>query len=218
MNEGLATRVASLAESLRGASALGLRFASDRFDRERYALVGSVALELLAIASGNGVDDLQPLAASLLTHPTPFATADAAVIDDAGAVLLIRRSDNGLWAMPGGASEIGETPAQTAVREALEETGVSAEPVTLAGVFDSRLCGTLSLHHLYQFVFVCRPTAEPEKAPTHANEVLEKGWFVESDLPRDLDPGHATRLPIVFAVWRGDRPAYFDGVESAQDE
>jgi hypothetical protein len=39
------------------------------------------------------------------------AAASAFVRDAAGRVLLIRRSDNGLWALPGGALEIGETVA-----------------------------------------------------------------------------------------------------------
>lgn len=45
------------------------------------------------------------------------------VQDDQGRVLLIQRSDNGLWALPGGGQDIDETVAQCAERETLEETG-----------------------------------------------------------------------------------------------
>ncbi|MBF6210122.1 NUDIX domain-containing protein [Nocardia puris] len=46
-----------------------------------------------------------------------------AFVEREGAVLLIRRSDNGNRSMPGGAHDPGESPSHTAVRETLEETG-----------------------------------------------------------------------------------------------
>lgn len=52
--------------------------------------------------------------------------AGAVIVDDAGRVLLVRRGhepSKGLWSVPGGKVEAGETPAQAAVREVAEETG-----------------------------------------------------------------------------------------------
>lgn len=57
------------------------------------------------------------------------------VIDDRGRVLLIQRTDNGLWALPGGAQEFGEYIAETAVRETREETGVEIEVEDIVGVY-----------------------------------------------------------------------------------
>jgi ADP-ribose pyrophosphatase YjhB (NUDIX family) len=45
---------------------------------------------------------------------------NAAVVNEAGDLLLIRRTDNGNWALPGGAVDLGESVAQAAVRETLE--------------------------------------------------------------------------------------------------
>ena len=61
--------------------------------------------------------------------------ANAFVRNDEGAVLLIQRSDNGLWAMPGGALEIGETIAGAAERETFEETGYRVRVTGLIGVY-----------------------------------------------------------------------------------
>jgi 8-oxo-dGTP pyrophosphatase MutT (NUDIX family) len=46
------------------------------------------------------------------------------VVNDEGSILLIRRTDNGNWAVPGGAIDLGESVALAAVRETLEETGI----------------------------------------------------------------------------------------------
>jgi ADP-ribose pyrophosphatase YjhB (NUDIX family) len=46
------------------------------------------------------------------------------IVNDAGAILLIRRTDNSNWALPGGAVDLGESVAQAAVRETLEESGI----------------------------------------------------------------------------------------------
>ncbi|MEU7606724.1 NUDIX domain-containing protein, partial [Streptomyces sp. NPDC041003] len=57
------------------------------------------------------------------------------VVDDNGAILFQRRRDTGQWALPGGAQDIGETAAQCAVRECLEETGIVAEITGFLGVY-----------------------------------------------------------------------------------
>ncbi|MFL6075056.1 MAG: NUDIX domain-containing protein [Mycobacteriales bacterium] len=59
----------------------------------------------------------------------------AVVRGGAGRLLLQRRADNGLWALPGGAQDVGEYVAETVVREVREETGIEVEVVGLVGVY-----------------------------------------------------------------------------------
>jgi mutator protein MutT len=59
----------------------------------------------------------------------------AIIRNEAGEVLFLKRSDNGLWDLPAGAIDPGETPAQAIVREVREETGLIVEPMAIAGVF-----------------------------------------------------------------------------------
>lgn len=61
--------------------------------------------------------------------------ASAIVVDDEGRILLHRRRDNDLWALPGGVMEFGESIAETAVREVHEETGYDVEPLYVIGVY-----------------------------------------------------------------------------------
>lgn len=206
-----AEQIAAWADKLRDISAMGLRFATSPYERDHFRQVQDVALEMFALASDQSLSDWEPLRAPVLSRPTPFAAGDAAVIDEAGRILLIRRADNGKWAMPGGALEVGETPAEGVVREAREETGVICRPVALVGVFDSRLCGTPSPHHIYHLLFLCEPIEDLGRSGAiHAHEVLDTGWFRQDELPAEIDPGHVGRIPEAFRVWRREGGAFFD--------
>jgi ADP-ribose pyrophosphatase YjhB (NUDIX family) len=59
----------------------------------------------------------------------------AVVTDEHGRIVLIRRRDNDLWALPGGGMELGESIVDTAVREVKEETGLDVEVTGLIGVY-----------------------------------------------------------------------------------
>jgi ADP-ribose pyrophosphatase YjhB (NUDIX family) len=72
-----------------------------------------------------------PLANSLVPG------ASAIVVDQTGRILLIRRSDNALWSIPGGAMEVGERIADTAAREVKEETGLEVVPESIIGVYSN---------------------------------------------------------------------------------
>jgi len=210
--------IALWADKLRDLAALGLHFTESIHDRERYRAVQDIAIAMSAAAVGKPVEHLEPLRSAVFSRPTPLTVGDGAVIDDHGRILLVKRADNHKWAMPGGALEVGETPAEGVRREILEETGAECEPVALVGVYDSRTCGTVSQFHLYQFMFLCRPLTEPSHATaSHAHEVLSATWFDEDQLPADIDPGHVTRIPHAFRVWRDGGPTFFDIATRSRD-
>jgi ADP-ribose pyrophosphatase YjhB (NUDIX family) len=66
---------------------------------------------------------------------TIVPSVNVVVTNDAGEVLLIRRSDNDNWAVPGGAVDLGESVAGAAVRETKEESGIDCEITGLAGIY-----------------------------------------------------------------------------------
>ncbi|GAA3244919.1 NUDIX domain-containing protein [Nonomuraea helvata] len=57
------------------------------------------------------------------------------VTNAADEILMIRRSDNGNWAVPGGAIDLGESIPQAAIRETLEESGIVCEITGLVGTY-----------------------------------------------------------------------------------
>ena len=62
-------------------------------------------------------------------------SVNVVVVNDEGAILLIRRTDNGNWAVPGGAVDLGESVAQAGVRETREETGIGCEITGIVGIY-----------------------------------------------------------------------------------
>lgn len=209
MSMDFISQVALLADRLRDISAQGLQFADNHYDQTHYRAVQDIAMEMYALATGEPIERIEPLRDTLFSRHTPLTAGDAAVIDSAGRILLMQRTDNQKWAMPGGGFEVGETPAAGAVREAFEETGVRCQAVSLVGVFDSRLWGFISRHHFYAFSFLCRPIGD---TPSHfkSDETLDTGWFAEEALPEAIHDGHALRIPMAFRVWHGNSLAYFD--------
>jgi ADP-ribose pyrophosphatase YjhB (NUDIX family) len=62
-------------------------------------------------------------------------SVNVVVVNDAGEVLMIRRSDNDNWAVPGGAIDLGESMVEAAVRETREETGIECRITGLVGIY-----------------------------------------------------------------------------------
>ena len=199
-----------LADRLRVVAAAGLRHTvDDPYQTQRYEQVLRTAAELFSVVDRRDADEIERTVFRELTHVAPVPGVEAGVFDDEGRILLLQRSDDRLWAMPGGMLEVGETPAQGAAREAAEETGVVVEVLDLSAVYDSRFCGTRASLQLVHLVFHCRPVGALASGPTTPNEALDVGWFTEHSLP-PLSPGHEVRVPHAFAFHRSPGPARFD--------
>jgi 8-oxo-dGTP diphosphatase len=119
-------------------------------------------------------------------YPTrPFLAASAAVIRD-GRVLIVRRGGTfgrGIYTLPGGMVEAGETLTDAVIREVREETQVAIEPVALAGYREMIMrddAGKTSRH----FVIACFAARWIAGEPVpDATEIAEAAWR----LPEELD-------------------------------
>ncbi|MEV0274113.1 NUDIX domain-containing protein [Hamadaea sp. NPDC050747] len=105
------------------------------------------------------------------------------VVDDKGRILLIQRTDNGLWALPGGAQEFGEYIAETAVRETLEETGVTVRVTDIVGIYTNP-------NHLVEFsdgevrqqFSICFRAEYVSGKPTASEESSRVRWVPHEEL------------------------------------
>jgi len=198
----LATLLSTWAGELAALAAAGLDGQTNPYDRERYHHVAQIAA---ALSTPLDTTAITPWPATVLTTG-PKITAEAIVFNPAGEVLLIRRSDNRLWALPGGMVEVGESPAGAAAREAFEETGVQVEIIRLLGVTDSRFC-PLGSHFHYHLSFLARPVGGEL---TVSHEATDVGYFSAHQLP-ELVSGLEIRLSQAFAAFNNSAlPAWFD--------
>jgi ADP-ribose pyrophosphatase YjhB (NUDIX family) len=120
------------------------------------------------------------------------------VIDDSDRVLLVRRAARparGLWSVPGGALEVGESVAQGLARELAEETGLEVEQGPLVEVVE-RLRqdpeGRIEYHYLI-LDYLCRPSGGRLRAGSDAAEVL---WRPLQDL-ESLEPLTADTARVI---------------------
>jgi ADP-ribose pyrophosphatase YjhB (NUDIX family) len=111
-------------------------------------------------------------------------SVNAVVTNAAGEVLLIRRSDNDNWALPGGAIDLGESMVQAAVRETREETGIDCEVTGLVGIYtDPRhvILYTSNGETRQEFSIVVTARATGGE-PTRSEESTEVRWVPRKDL------------------------------------
>lgn len=134
----------------------------------------------------------------------PLITVGAGVLlsDEHDRILLQHRTDNGLWGIPGGGMEIGESLEVTARREVFEETGLEVEDLTLFGVFSGpelfyeypngdQVCN-VSVVYLSR-KFRGRLAADPD-------ESYAVRFFEPADLPRAISPPNQPILQAYLAT------------------
>lgn len=124
-------------------------------------------------------------------------SANVAVFDDQGRLLLIRRSDNGNWAMPGGAMDPGERMTECAVRETLEETGVHCEVTGFVGMYTDpghviHYTNDGECRQECSFVFRARATGGE---PTPSSESTQVVWVTPNEVGEyGMHPSMALRV------------------------
>ncbi len=211
-------------EALAAIARTGLGFTQNLYERERFEEVLHVAADIKM-----AVDRLLDPTATPVEHDqhvqewlrsvgngvpgyvTPKVAIGVIVGNDAGEVLLVQRADSGIWLFPTGWADVGYSPAEVAVKEVHEETGIECEPVQLLSVVDGQRRG-FSRFGMYMLLFHC--TAVGGSLQGHPLETSDVGWFAADRLP-DATAGADWWAPMAFAAITGERPAtLFDDVRS----
>ena len=160
----------------------GLTYGRDLFDGQRYEETREIGLALLALVTRGDAGELWRIVTAETGYATPKVDVRAAVFDDRNRILLIRERSDGLWTLPGGWSDVLESPSEAVVREVREEAGVVVEVVKLAAVLDRERQGNKPPlpFHVYQLFFICRRIADGVPLPA---ETLDVKWFDPNELP-----------------------------------
>ena len=121
--------------------------------------------------------------------------------DGQGKILLERRSDCGLWGLPGGRIDPGESISETVIREALEETGLVVEITCLLGVYSDPEDRIVSYSDgVVQLVDIMLEARVLSGQMHLSEESLELKFFAPDELPFDIVP--PAKLPIQDAARR----------------
>jgi 8-oxo-dGTP pyrophosphatase MutT (NUDIX family) len=126
------------------------------------------------------------------------------VHDRLGRVLLELRSDFKRWGLPGGHQEVGDSIAETAIREVFEETGLTITRPQVFGVASDPRHETMRFPNgdrtqtVSVLFHASKPRGEPKFDP---RETLELGWFALDDLPASLMP-NSRRTLKAYARYR----------------
>ena len=223
--------LARWSESLAAIARTGMGFTESLYERERFEEVLHIAADIKAAANELAAvreRDSEAIAVQRETdhfvqewmesigegvpgYVTPKVAVGAIVGNDAGEILLVQRKDSGIWLYPTGWADVGYSPAEVAVKEVSEETGIECEPLRLLGVVDGQRMG-FSRFGMYMLLFHCRATGG-ELTP-HPLETADVGWFAADRLP-EATAGAQWWGPMAFEAIDGvEAPATFDSVRS----
>ena len=124
-------------------------------------------------------------------------SVNVVVVNDTGDILMIHRTDNDNWAVPGGAIDLGESLPQAAIRETLEETGIRCEITGLVGTYtDPRhvilYTSNGEARQEFSIVLCGRPISGE---PTPSDESREVRW-VPRDQVESLTMDRSMRLRL----------------------
>src|SRR3954468_10918686 len=167
-------------EALAGIAKTGLGFTESLYERERFEEVLAVAADI-AHAAGSDFDHdalieewMGQVGVGVPGYVTPKVGVAAIVGNEQGELLLVQRADSGIWLYPTGWADVGYSPAEVAVKEVKEETGIDCEPVQVLAVIDGMRMG-FTRFGMYMLLFHCRATGGSLKG--HPLEVSDVGWF-----------------------------------------
>jgi ADP-ribose pyrophosphatase YjhB (NUDIX family) len=194
------------AETLAGIAKTGLGFSDNLYERERFEEVLAVAGDI-RVAAGTDFDTdhyvdewMKGVGDGVPGYQTPKVAVGAVVHNDAGELLLVQRADSGVWLYPTGWADIGYSPAEVAVKEVREETGIDCDVERVLMVLDGMRLGFTSVP-LYSLVFLCRTTGGELRR--HELETTDVGFFAEDALPTPL-AGYDHWGDHVFRSIRGE--------------
>jgi ADP-ribose pyrophosphatase YjhB (NUDIX family) len=198
--EEFTRELARWSETLAAIARTGLGFSENLYERERFEEVLHVAADMkvavnqvlgstlppeeaqeVAREQDHFVQEwLESVGVGVPGYVTPKVAIGAIVGNDDGELLLVQRADSKIWLYPTGWADVGYSPAEVAVKEVLEETGIQAEVTRVVAVIDGQRMG-FSRFGMYMLLFHLRAVGGELRC--HPLECSDVGWFGRDALP-----------------------------------
>ena len=157
----------------------GLTYSGNEYDIERYKRLQAITAEIIASESEISKESVLDSFSMQAGYITPKVDVRGAVIRD-GKILLIQERADGMWAMPGGWADLGNSPASVAEREVWEESGYRVKAEKVVAVIDANRIEPFEFYHAYKLIFLCRHL---DGEPRISYETLAVDFFDPNHLP-----------------------------------
>ena len=196
------------AQEIFSLSQSGITYSGNQYDIERYKRLQEITAEIIESQSEISKEAALDSFSMQAGYITPKVDVRGAVVQDVKILLIQERAD-GMWAMPGGWADLGDTPATVAEREVWEESGFRVKAEKVVSVIDANRVQPMEFYHAYKLIFLCRLL---EGEPRTSYETLAIDFFDPNHLPPlSFYRTNENMIQEVFAhVQNPDRPTAFD--------
>ncbi|MCR5084360.1 MAG: NUDIX hydrolase N-terminal domain-containing protein [Succinivibrionaceae bacterium] len=164
---------------MRAIAQSGLAYTENPFDRERFERLGELAAEMVALCADRPLQAVRGALSLDSGYATPKVETRGAVVNAEGEVLLVKER-SGLWTLPGGWCDEGQSLRSNTLKEILEEAGMEASVLRLIALQNRNLHNTPRyVHDVIKAFFLCAP-GRWAFAPN--NETVDCRYFSEPEL------------------------------------
>jgi ADP-ribose pyrophosphatase YjhB (NUDIX family) len=157
----------------------GITYSGNQYDIERYQRLQEITAEIIQSQSNVSKETALDNFSMQAGYITPKVDVRGAVVQD-GKILLIQERADGMWAMPGGWADLGNSPASVAEREVWEESGYLVKAEKVIAVIDANRIEPMEFYHAYKIIFLCRLL---DGEPRISYETLAVDFFDPDHLP-----------------------------------
>ena len=167
------------AQEIFSLSQSGITYSGNQYDIARYKRLQEITAEIIESQSEISKEIVLQSFSMQAGYITPKVDVRGAVVQD-GKILLIQESADGMWAMPGGWADLGNSPASVAEREVWEESGFHVKAEKVVAVIDANRIEPFEFYHAYKLIFLCK-LLDGEARTSH--ETLAVDFFDPHHLP-----------------------------------
>jgi ADP-ribose pyrophosphatase YjhB (NUDIX family) len=169
----------------------GLHYSENSFDRQRYGELRELSVQLASHLSDAPIEKIRDLFTCETGFQTPKVDIRSVVLKD-GRVLMVRERSDGRWALPGGFADINYSPGEVAVKEVLEETGLTVTINRILAITDTDRHNFPPLeYHYYKIVVLCDLTGGELQG---SDETIEAAFFDFDFLPELSEKRNTSEL------------------------
>lgn len=143
------------ATDIQAIAQIGLAYAKDKYDLERYHQLMDIAAKMMIKQSNATPTPIQTTFMSQKGYASPKVDVRAFIVEN-NKLLMVKESQDGKWSLPGGWADVNHTPSESIIKEIEEETGFKAQADHLLALWDTALHDhPPQWPYIYKCIFAC---------------------------------------------------------------